>query len=193
MKFTKKWVVVPYSSISSQKENTDPTRQIFRNKSLSKDEKLANYNDFIIRKLRKNQQLQNNDAPKDENELKIDLNDEFEPPELYDEIEPNIPKKRNDFQIKTPKRLKTGPNLMDKSFFNLAPSKNTRRLKKISSKSFTHILDNTLVNKKRKKKQIPTTEQPIIDINIQQPSEKPEPNISNWKTYRDSSSMDLDG
>ena len=54
MKFTNKWIVVPYSSIDKKlMKKRNVTNQILGNKSLSKEEKLASYNNYIIRKLRK--------------------------------------------------------------------------------------------------------------------------------------------
>ena len=66
MKYTNKWVVVPFSSLDKKiTNNANIADQILQNKSLSKEEKIASYNNYIIRKLRKQkfkkQQEQTND------------------------------------------------------------------------------------------------------------------------------------
>lgn len=50
MKYTNKWVVVPFSSFNSKfQQNSDVIKKIFSNKSLSKDEKIVAYNNYILK------------------------------------------------------------------------------------------------------------------------------------------------
>ena len=57
MKFTNKWIVVPYNSFNSiPRKNENKLIHIFLNKSLTNEEKLAEYNNYIFRKLNKSKE-----------------------------------------------------------------------------------------------------------------------------------------
>ena len=54
MKHSLKWAVVPYGSFSQQNAPKS-IYNVLQNKSLTNDEKIAIYNDLVIKKLRKNE------------------------------------------------------------------------------------------------------------------------------------------
>lgn len=150
MKFTNKWIVIPYNSID-KKKHTNITDQILRNKSLSKEEKLASYNNYIIRKLNK-QKLKNQDVPETLNDSQLyqseDEWDEYSEYEDQDSTDESIsfvktPNKKDKFasqDLPMDINNETIENIQNLSMYNVPASRNTRSMRKISDKTFMHYL-----------------------------------------------------
>lgn len=169
MKYTNKWVVVPYSSITKKtSKNANVADQIFTNKTLTKEEKLANYNNYIIRKLRKkklNQKLDNNEELNETKNEFTDYDDEdlSNDEDTISEQEfsaPQTPKSNQKSNYESfqespiDNRDQTMENIQNLSMYNVPASKNTRSMRKISDKTFLRITDNKKVQQKKRKKKL---------------------------------------
>ena len=81
MKYTSKWLVIPYSSIANF-ESKNQRNKIFGNKSMSKDEKIAAYNYHVMKNFRKDDvklDRYNNDELKLNNEYEDKFHDDDDP------------------------------------------------------------------------------------------------------------------
>jgi hypothetical protein len=181
MKYTDKWIVVPYSSLNKKiNKNSMISNQIFSNKTLTNDEKLAAYNNYIIRKFRKrpsntpeekikyeNQKLDEEDEWIDENsedeiknedisELEEPFNNYFAAPKIERRISAKISQYHKPIRFKIDSDDNDEDEEMDyiqnKSMYNAPAAKNTRSIRKISDESFSQIIDSNKIHRKRKKK-----------------------------------------
>ena len=162
MKYTKKWIVVPYNSITENSPKTQITT-VLNDKSLSNEEKLTSYNNYKIRELRKKEieKPTTEVNPTQDYFENISQNDH----QIIDLNEEEKPKK---IKSKKPKTLK------DKSFFNVPPSKNTRTHRRIGDNTLNQAINSSIHIKKKTKKKNPTHEA-IIEIENQidsNPTEK---------------------
>lgn len=175
MKFTNKWIVVPYNSFNSlPRKNENKLINIFLNKSLTNEEKLAKYNNYIFRKLNKSKEnnsdtknLKSEDISKENNNYEIEEDILSDEEFSGDDSELNTPIKQEKSEINTPQSIqhqklekiynennkkekrKFNQSLLDMSLFNLPAAQNTRNNRKISNETFQKILSAN--DKKRKR------------------------------------------
>lgn len=148
MKYTNKWIVVPFNSINHQ-ENKSEINKILNNKTLSNDEKLSSYNNFKIREIRKKEINPNKDNVILQNEIQEN-----------EQIIESIPDEQNN-QIKTlipkPKKIKKKKTFKEKSFFNVPPAKNTRTQRRIGNETLNQAFNSSIHQKNTKKRKTQQT------------------------------------
>lgn len=144
MKYTNKWIVVPFNSIK-QPTSKNEINKIFNDNTLSNDEKLSSYNNFKVREIRKNEIEEKKD-----NQNKDNQNFENEPKDIEQILE-SIPDEEIKNQNKKKKKIKK--TLKDKSFYNVPPAKNTRKIRRIGNETLNQAFNSSVHKRKSKKKQ----------------------------------------
>lgn len=132
MKYTNKWIVVPFSSLNKLNNDGNQINQILENKSLSHDEILDAYNNIKLRKLRKklsnieksnsNNEMQENVPLIEKNENKDEEDESIEEDEMdMDQI------KEEDIENEVKDEPKSPISHILKQIINLTTPKTNRK------------------------------------------------------------------
>jgi hypothetical protein len=183
MKYTNKWIVVPYNTLLSKSKENTPTN-IFLNKSLTDNDKIAAYNYYVKKNIQKEQLKKikpETENTKNETMERSDTDEDDELSKLEDTIKdetfltPIKPEKREKSQntpiseiIKKIKDLSKSPTTLQKelfgspefddsfknlSMFNEPPADNTRQSRNIDNDLYKKVLEKNHNKKKKNKKQ----------------------------------------